>query len=106
MEDLNIKGLIKNRHLSKALSDAAFGTIGTQVEYKSERYGSNLIIADRFFPSSQLCSNCGHRQKMPLKVRSYDCPRCLTRLDRDLNASLNLENYQNIAVRPRSVLPN
>ena len=93
MEDLNVKGLIKNRHLSKALSDAAFGTIRTQVEYKSERYSSSLILADRFFPSSQLCSNCGHRQKMPLKVRLYDCTACLTRLDRDLNASLNLEKY-------------
>ena len=93
MEDLNLKALIKNRHLSKALSDAAFGMIRTQVEYKSERYGSSLIVADRFFPSSQLCSNCGHRQKMPLKVRIYDCPCCPTRLDRDFNASLNLENY-------------
>ncbi|MDJ0634453.1 MAG: RNA-guided endonuclease TnpB family protein [Xenococcaceae cyanobacterium MO_188.B29] len=96
MEDLNVQGLIKNRHLSKALSDAAFGTIRTQVEYKCERYDSTLIIADRFFPSSQLCSNCGYRQKMPLKVRSYDCSRCRTRCDRDLNASLNLENYHAI----------
>ena len=98
MEDLNVKGLIKNRHLSKAIGDAAFGTIRTQVEYKSERYGSSLILADRFFPSSQLCSNCSHRQKMPLKVRIYDCSCCSIRLDRDLNASLNLENYESIAV--------
>ncbi len=98
IEDLNVAGLIKNRHLSKALSDAAFGTIRTQVEYKCERYDSTLIIADRFFPSSQLCSNCGYRQKMPLKVRIFDCSRCRIRCDRDLNASLNLENHQNIAV--------
>lgn len=98
IEDLNVAGLIKNRHLSKSLSDAAFGMIRTQLEYKCIRYDSNLIVADRFFPSSQLCSNCGHRQKMPLKVRTYDCPNCFTRLDRDLNASLNLENYQTIAV--------
>ncbi|MDJ0569069.1 MAG: RNA-guided endonuclease TnpB family protein [Pleurocapsa sp. MO_192.B19] len=93
IEDLNVKGLIKNRHLSKALSDAAFGMIRTQVEYKSLRSGSTLILADRFFPSSQLCSNCGHRQKMPLSVRVYDCPSCLIKLERDFNASVNLENY-------------
>jgi len=98
LEDLNVKGLMKNRHLSKALSDAAFGMIRTQVEYKSSRYGSSLVLADRFFPSSQLCSNCGHRQKMPLKLRTYDCSSCCLKLDRDFNASLNLENYINIAV--------
>ncbi len=101
MEDLNVSGLIKNRHLSKALSDAALGMIRTQVEYKSSRYGSSLVLADRFFPSSQLCSNCGHRQKMPLSVRVYDCPSCLLKLERDFNASVNLQNYQSIAVRPR-----
>ncbi|VEP15721.1 hypothetical protein H1P_3620004 [Hyella patelloides LEGE 07179] len=73
MEDLNVTGLIKNRHLSRALSDAAFGTIRTQTEYKCARYGSSLTLADRFFPSSQLCSSCGHRQKMPLKERVYNC---------------------------------
>ncbi len=93
IEDLNVAGLIKNRHISKALSDAAFGMIRTQLEYKTSRYGSNLIVAERFFPSSQLCSNCGHRQKMPLKIRTYACPNCQIRLDRDFNASLNLENY-------------
>ena len=96
IEDLNVKGMVKNRHLSSSLSDVAFGTIRTQTEYKCERYGSRLIQADRFFPSSQLCSECGHRQKMPLKVRSYDCKNCGISKDRDFNASLNLENY-NIA---------
>ncbi|MDJ0533496.1 MAG: zinc ribbon domain-containing protein [Xenococcaceae cyanobacterium MO_207.B15] len=91
-------GLIKNRHLSKALSDAAFGMIRTQTEYKCSHYGSSLTKANRFFPSSQLCSNCGHRQKMPLKVRIYNCPNCEISLDRDFNASLNLENYTSIAV--------
>ena len=98
MEDLNTAGLIKNKRLSKAIADAAFGTIKTQVEYKSERYNSTLVLADKFFPSSQLCSNCGHCQKMPLSVRTYDCSACFTQLDRDLNASLNLENYESIAV--------
>lgn len=98
IEDLNLKGLIRNRHLSKALSDAAFGMVRTQLEYKCARYGSNLIVANRFFPSSQLCSNCNHRQKMPLSVRVYDCLNCSAKLDRDFNASLNLEKSENIAV--------
>ena len=96
LENLNVKGLIKNRRLSKSLSDAAFGTIREQTEYKCQRYGSHLTLADRFFPSSQLCSECGHRQKMPLKVRLYKC-RCGMRKDRDFNASLNLENYMVLA---------
>ena len=84
----------ENLYLSKALSDAAFGTIRTQTEYKCVRYGSSLILADRFFPSSQLCSNCGYRQPMPLKERVYNCSNCgMNGKERDLNASLNLENY-------------
>ncbi|MDJ0535681.1 MAG: RNA-guided endonuclease TnpB family protein [Xenococcaceae cyanobacterium MO_207.B15] len=98
MEDLNVKGMMKNRHLSKALSDSAMGSIRTQTEYKCLRYGSNLILANRFFPSSQLCSNCYDRQKMPLSVRVYDCHSCGMKLDRDLNASLCLENYEALAV--------
>lgn len=98
IEDLNVAGLLKNRRLSKAISDAAFGTIRTQLEYKCTNYNSALIVADRFFPSSQLCSNCHSRQKMPLRLRTYNCPVCFTKLDRDLNASLNLENYLDIAV--------
>lgn len=93
LEDLNVRGLMKNRHLSKALSDAALGMICQQTEYKCERYSSRLVLADRFFPSSQLCSNCGHRQKMPLSVRIFDCEACNNKKDRDWNASLNLENY-------------
>ena len=98
MEDLNVKGMVKNRHLSKVCSDAALGMIRTQTQYKCSDYGSKLTMADRFFPSSQLCSNCGHKQKMPLKVRRYKCPNCHIKLDRDLNASINLENYLDIAV--------
>ena len=90
--------MILNRHLSQALSDSAFGIIRSQTEYKCARYGSSLVLANRFFPSSQLCSNCGHRQKMPLSVRVYDCPSCGIKLDRDLNASLCLENYEALAV--------
>ena len=97
MEDLNVAGLVKNRCLSKAISDAAFGKIRQQTEYKCKRHDSRLVLADRFFPSSQLCSDCGHRQKMPLSVRMFCCEACNLRKDRDFNASLNLENYQALA---------
>ncbi len=94
MEDLNVLGMLKNRRLSKVLSDAALGAIRTQTEHKCQRYGSSLILADKFFPSSQLCSECGNRQQMPLSVRTYSCPSCGMKKDRDLNASLNLQNYE------------
>ena len=100
---MNVKGLLFNRHLSKALSDAALGMIRTQAEYKCQRYGCSLILADRFFPSSQLCSNCGHRQKMPLSVRVYSCSECGMKKDRDLNASLNLQSIVAGSVTLRSV---
>ncbi len=73
-------------------------SIRQNMDYKCQRYGSVLTLADRFFPSSQLCSNCGHRQKMPISIRVYNCPSCQKSLDRDFNVSLNLENYTSIAV--------
>ena len=97
LEDLNVKGMIKNRRLSKALSDTSLGMIREQTEYKCSRYNTLLTFADRFFPSSQLCSECGHRQKMPLSQRIYKCRNCNSKKDRDFNASLNLENYQVLA---------
>ena len=69
----------------------------------SQRYGTELILADRFFPSSQVCNNCGHRQKMPLSVRVYSCPECGMKKDRDLNASLNLQSLVAGSVTLRSV---
>lgn len=94
MEDLNAKGMVKNRCLAKAISDAAFGEIKRQAVYKTERYGSALTLVDRWFPSSQLCSECGHRQKMPLSVRTFSCGSCGMKKDRDFNASLVLENHE------------
>ncbi len=66
-----------------------------QLTYKCEWYGSELVIADRFYPSSQICSNCGHQQKMPLHLRTYECNECGFTADRDFNAAVNLENYVN-----------
>jgi len=90
IEDLNVSGMLKNHKLARAIADCGFYEFRRQLEYKCQRYGSELVIVDRFYPSSQLCSNCGHQQKMPLSERVYDCTQCGMNLDRDLNAAINL----------------
>ena len=93
IEDLNISGLIKNRKLSKAIADSGFYEFRRQLNYKTELYGSKLVIADRFFASSKLCPKCGHKKdKLPLSVRVYQCDydNCDWIDDRDYSASLNL----------------
>ncbi|MBS0016035.1 MAG: transposase [Arthrospira sp. SH-MAG29] len=91
IEDLNVSGMLKNHCLAGSIADASFYEFRRQLDYKTERYGSKLIIADRFYPSSQLCSNCNYRQKMPLNQRTFQCQNCGLVIDRDLNASINLE---------------
>jgi putative transposase len=91
IEDLCVTGMLNNHRLAQSISDVAFGEFRRQLEYKCEWYGAKLVVVDRFFPSSQLCSNCGHQKKMPLHVRTYECPECGLSLDRDFNASINLE---------------
>jgi putative transposase len=93
IEDLNVVGLLSNHKLAGAIADCGFGEFRRQLEYKCARYGSELGIADRFYPSSQLCSCCRHQQKLSLAVRVYDCPRCGLSIDRDLNAAINLSNW-------------
>ena len=98
VEDLQVKNLLQNRKLAGSLSDCGFYELRTpsryrerrQLEYKARLYGCQVVVADRFYPSSQLCSGCGHRQKMPLQERVFCCPCCGLELDRDLNAALNL----------------
>ena len=93
IEDLNVSGLIKNGKLSKAIADSGFFEFRRQLTYKTQLYGSKLIIADRFFPSSKLCPQCGHKKdKLPLSVRVYQCDNqnCDWIADRDYSASLNL----------------
>lgn len=94
IEGLNVSGMMKNRHLASAISDGGFFEFKRQLIYKCEWRGVNLIIVDKWFPSSQLCSCCGHKQKMPLKKRIFDCENCKTKIDRDLNASINLRDYE------------
>ncbi len=93
LEDLNVRGMVRNRHLARAVSDMGFAELRRQVEYKAAMRGSEVIFADRFYPSSKTCSACGHVQgKMPLSVREWTCPECATHHDRDLNAAVNLKN--------------
>ena len=93
IEDLNVKGMMKNKYLSKAVVDCAFYEIRRQLEYKCKWNNIKLIIADRWYPSSKLCSCCGNKKtKLSLSERTYICECCGTIIDRDYNASLNLKN--------------
>lgn len=93
IEDLNVSGMIKNRHMSRAVQDQGFYEFRRQLEYKCNEKGIKLIVADRFFPSSKLCSCCGTiKQDLKLSDRIYKCD-CGNIIDRDYNASLNLRSY-------------
>lgn len=93
MEDLNVKGMMKNKHLSKSVQQQGFREFRLQIEYKSEWNNISVIIADRFFPSSKLCSCCGNIKKdLKLSDRIYKC-ECGNIIDRDFQASLNLKQY-------------
>lgn len=93
IENLNVSGMVKNHRLASAIADCGFYELRRQLEYKTNWYGSKVIIADRFYPSSRLCSNCQNKQKMPLSKRVYECENCGIKIERDLNASINLELY-------------
>ncbi|AFY75996.1 MAG: IS200/IS605 family element transposase accessory protein TnpB [Hydrococcus sp. C42_A2020_068] len=91
VEDLAVKNMVKNPKLARAISDAAWGELVRQLEYKAKWYGRNLVKIDRWFPSSKRCGNCGHVvDKLPLNVREWDCPNCGAHHDRDLNAAENI----------------
>lgn len=95
METLNVKGMLKNHHLSKAVAEENFYDFKRQMRYKCEALGIELIEADRFYPSSKTCSRCGHiKRDLKLKDRTYICPECGLVMDRDLNAAINLANYK------------
>lgn len=90
IEDLNVKGMMQNRCLSRALGGTGLYELRRQIEYKAKREGRTLIIADRWYPSSQLCSDCGAKQKVALSTRTYKCGNCGLVIGRDHNAALNL----------------
>ncbi|MGB3511288.1 MAG: zinc ribbon domain-containing protein [Microcoleaceae cyanobacterium] len=72
--------------------------LGRELEYKTQWYGSELVVVDRFFPSTKTCSNCSHVQEMPLNLRTYECRCCGISIDRDLNASINLTDAVGLTV--------
>ncbi|WP_144460788.1 IS200/IS605 family element RNA-guided endonuclease TnpB [Siminovitchia fortis] len=91
MEDLNTKGMMKNRKLAKSISDVSWSRFVKQLEYKAKWYGKKVIKIDRWYPSSQICSACGHQAgRHPLSVREWICPFCHSCHDRDVNASINI----------------
>ena len=94
IEDLNVKGMMKNKHLSKRIQNAMFYEFRRQLEYKCSQYGIRLVVADRFYPSSKTCSCCGSiKSELKLKERVYKCDSCGLEKDRDLNAAENLAHY-------------
>jgi len=93
MEDLNVRGMVKNRRLAKAIATTGWGTFRRMLEYKGEWYGSYVHKVDRFFPSSKTCNHCGYvLDELPLSVRVWQCPICGTIHDRDINSAINLLN--------------
>ena len=99
VEDLNVRGMLGNRHLARSVSDAGFGEFRRQLKYKCQWYGSELVVADRWFPSSKTCSGCGAvKPELALSERTYRCESCGLELDRDLNAAINLAGWAHPAV--------
>jgi putative transposase len=91
IEDLSVRNMVRSHSLARAISDAAWSDLRDMLEYKCEWYGRELVVIDRWFPSSKTCSACGHlAAKMPLGVREWTCASCGTRHDRDVNAAINI----------------
>src|SRR5262249_27468879 len=92
IEDLSVSGMLKNHHLAQAIGDVGFAEFKRQLLYKASWYGSRVILADRWEPSSKGCSGCGWvDEDLTLSTRVYRCEQCGLVLDRDLNAAINLE---------------
>lgn len=95
IEDLNVSGMMKNKHLSDSVRKQCFRKFREYITYKAELNGIELVVADRFYPSSKTCSQCGSiKHDLKLKDRGYSCSHCGTMIDRDLNASINLSMYK------------
>ena len=105
IEDLNVAGMVRNRHLARSISDAAMGELSRQILYKARWHGVEVRVADRFFPSSKTCSGCGGlKNDLELSERTYSCGVCGLVLDRDLNAAINLARWQPKELSPVTLL--
>jgi putative transposase len=106
IEDLNVKGMLANERLARAISDVGFGALRTQLQYKAQRYGTQLILADRWYPSSKLCHCCDWKyEALTLSEREWTCQACGTLHDRDLNAAINLERLATATALPVASQP-
>jgi putative transposase len=93
VETLKVKNMLKNKKLSKHISDASWYSFIQKLSYKAQEQGKHLIKIDQWYPSSKTCSECGYIvEKMPLQTRNWNCPECQASLDRDINASINIKN--------------
>jgi putative transposase len=92
VEDLDVLKMMKNKHLSRHIADASMNEFVRKLEYKTAKFGGQLIKVDQYFPSSQLCSNCGYKNELvkDLEVRKWQCPMCETHHKRDTNAAKNI----------------
>lgn len=94
LEDLNVRGMMSNRHLSKAVQEQGFYEFRRQIEYKAQWAKIQVTVADRYYPSSKTCVACGHVKKnLRLSERIYHCENCGNEIDRDLQAAINLRRY-------------
>lgn len=91
MEDLNVKGMLRNHRLAESIAEMNFGEFRRMLEYKAKWYNRKIVFVDKFYPSSKTCSHCGYKYKdLTLSIREWTCPECGTTHDRDVNAAVNI----------------